>query len=86
MIVAAAQIGLGLSIERLWPVVGGDVEWLSGQKDAVAEKIEACASMHLPHDPLGAGVDAFGAAVVVGLGDGTVHSGPVDLEAVGEAA
>ena len=60
------------------------MEWRSGQKDAVAEKVESGASVHLSHDPLGAGVDAFGAAVVVRQGDGTVHSGPVDLETVGE--
>ncbi|GGN30530.1 hypothetical protein GCM10011609_88380 [Lentzea pudingi] len=62
------------------------MEWLSGQMDAVAEKVESCASVHLSHDSLGADVDAFGSSVVVEQGDGTVHSGPVDFDAVGEAA
>jgi hypothetical protein len=48
------------------PVVGGDARCPSGQEDAVAEDVESGASVHLPHDPLGSGVDVFGAAVVVG--------------------
>ncbi len=31
----------------------------------MAEEVESGASVHLPHDSLGAGVDAFGTAVVV---------------------
>lgn len=73
-------------LDWLWLVVGGDVGYLLGQKDAVAEKGESCASVHLSHDPFSAGVDAFGAAVVVGQSKGGVHSGPVDFQAVGEAA
>ena len=46
----------------------------------MAEKVESGASVHLSHDPLGSGVDAFGATVVIGQGYGTVHCGPVDLE------
>lgn len=52
----------------------------------MAEEVESGASVHLSHDPLGAGVDAFGAAVVVGQGEAGVHGGPVDFEAVGQAA
>jgi len=33
------------------------------------EKVEARAAVHLPHDPFGAGVDAFGSAVVVRKGE-----------------
>lgn len=50
------------------------------------EKIESGASVHLSHDSFGAGVDAFGAAVVVAQGEAGVHGGPVDFEAVGETA
>lgn len=73
-----------VSNNGLWLVVGDEVEWPSGRKDAVAEKVESRASVHLSHDPLDAGVDASGAAVAAGQGDSTAHSGPVDLETVRE--
>ncbi|GGP01238.1 hypothetical protein GCM10012280_71700 [Wenjunlia tyrosinilytica] len=45
--------GVGLSNERLWPVVGGAAGYLSGQEDAVAEKVESGAPVHLSRDSLG---------------------------------
>ncbi|MDX2982274.1 MULTISPECIES: hypothetical protein, partial [Streptomyces] len=51
-----SRTGSGLSNERLCPVVGGDGGCLSGEQDAVAEEVESCASVHLSHDPFGAGV------------------------------
>ncbi len=52
----------------------------------MAEKVESGAPVPLSPDPLGAGVDAFGVAVVVGQGEAGVHRGPVDFETVCETA
>jgi hypothetical protein len=52
----------------------------------VTEEIESGASVHLPHDPLGAGVDALDEAVVVRQREAGVRGSPVDFEAIGEAA
>ncbi|MFG2795069.1 hypothetical protein [Streptomyces sp. NPDC048419] len=43
---------LGLQNVRVWPVVGGNAWWSSGQEDAVAEEVESGASVHLSHDLL----------------------------------
>ncbi len=51
----------------------------------MAQKVEPDPAVHLAHDPLRAGVDAFGAAIVVGKGEGGVHGGAVKLDPVGEA-
>ena len=50
----------------------------------MAEKGEAGASVHLPFDHLGFGVDAFGAAVVVREGDSGGGGLDVQVEAAGE--
>ena len=60
----------GVSTNRL-PIVGGDAGCPSGQ-DAVAEEGESGASVHLSRDSLGAGADAYSAAVVVGQGEAVV--------------
>jgi hypothetical protein len=51
----------------------------------VAQKVEPGAAVHLPHDPLRTGVDAFGPAVAVREGEGGVHGVAVEFQAVGEA-
>jgi hypothetical protein len=51
----------------------------------VPEEVESCAAAHLSHDPLGSGVDAFGAAVAPGQGEAGVHGAAVEFEAVAEA-
>ncbi|GII32962.1 hypothetical protein Pmi06nite_64040 [Planotetraspora mira] len=50
----------------------------------MAEQREAGPAVHLAHDALGFRVDAFGAAVVEGQGDGRVDGVAVVVEAVGE--
>ncbi len=50
----------------------------------MAEQGESGSAVHLPHDPLGAGVDAFGAAVVEREGECGVDGGAVEFQAVGE--
>ena len=44
----------------------------------MAEEVESGAAMHLSHDPFRSGVDAFGAAVVVGQGEAGVDGCTVD--------
>jgi hypothetical protein len=51
----------------------------------VVQEVEPGTGVHLSHDPLRAGVDAFGSAVVVGEGEAGVRGVAVEFEAVGEA-
>jgi hypothetical protein len=51
----------------------------------VAEELESGTAMHLPHDPLGVGDDAFGAAVAPREGQAGVDGGTVEFQAVAEA-
>ncbi|WP_236051597.1 hypothetical protein [Nonomuraea cypriaca] len=44
----------------------------------MAQKVEPGTAVHLPHDPLRAGVHAFGPAVVVRKGEGGVHGVAVE--------
>lgn len=53
----------GLCSKRLWPTFGGDRTWLAEQ-DAVTEESEPGATVHLPFEELGLGIDAFGTAVM----------------------
>ena len=55
------------------------------QEDAVAEEVESCSAVHLPHDLLGSGIDALGPAVVVGQSEAGVHGGAVEFEPIAEA-
>jgi hypothetical protein len=57
---------------------------MSAEQDPVAEEGEVSASIHLAFDQLGFGVDAFGSAVVVRVGQGVVHGVTVLVEAAGE--
>ncbi|GAA2941671.1 hypothetical protein GCM10010518_31000 [Kitasatospora cinereorecta] len=50
----------------------------------MAEQGEPGSAVHLSHDPFGSGVDALGAAVVVGAGEAGVDGGTVEFEAVRE--
>jgi hypothetical protein len=52
------------------------------QEDAVAEQVETYAAVHLPHDPFGAGVDAFGPSAVVREGEADVDGCTVEFETV----
>lgn len=52
----------------------------------MTEEVESGSAVHLPHDPLCSGVDAFGAAVAAGQGEPGVHGGAVEFEAVAEAS
>jgi hypothetical protein len=52
-------------------------------KDAVAEA-EACSSVHLSFDRFGLGVDAFGAGVVVSVGQGCVDGVLVESQIADE--
>lgn len=51
----------------------------------MAQKVEPGTAVHLPHDPLRAGVNALGPAVAVREGESGVHGVAVEFEAVGEA-
>lgn len=50
----------------------------------MAQESEARSSVHLSFDQFGFGVDAFGAAVVEGVGQGGVDGVAVKAEAAGE--
>lgn len=50
----------------------------------MAQQGEPSSAVHLPRDPFGSGVNAFGAAVVVREGESGVDGGAVEFEAVGE--
>jgi hypothetical protein len=56
----------------------------SSEEDPVAEEGESGTPVHLALDHLGLGVDAFGAAVVVGEGERGGGSLDVQVEAAGE--
>lgn len=51
----------------------------------MAQEVEPGPAVHLPHDSLGSGVDAFGPAILMGQGDAGVHSLAVEIETIGEA-
>lgn len=51
----------------------------------MTQEVEPGTAVHLSHDPFGAGVDAFGSAVVMREGEACTHGVAVEFEAVGEA-
>lgn len=55
-----------------------------GQEDAVAERREAGAAVHLAHDALGLGIHALGSAVVERQGDGRTDGVAVLVKAAAE--
>jgi hypothetical protein len=57
---------------------------LLSEEDAVAEKGEACSSVHLARDPLGFGVDALGRAVAVGKRERGDHVSAVSVQTSSE--
>jgi len=67
---------------RLCRTSGGDVPL--AEQDAVAEQGESGASVHLPFDHLGPGVDSLGAAVVEGRRERCCRGLDVQVETAGE--
>jgi hypothetical protein len=51
----------------------------------VAQEVEPSPAVHLPHDFLRSGVDAFGSAVVMRQGEAGVHCIAVEFESACEA-
>lgn len=52
---------------------------MATRQNAMTEEVESGWAVHLPHDPLYPGVDAFGAAVAPGQGEAGVDGGVVEL-------
>ena len=74
----------GERIVGLCLAFGGDGGCWLAEQDAVSQEGEARASVHLSLDQFSFGVDAFGAAVVEGVGQGGVDGVAVKAEAAGE--